>query len=89
MFASVTHLEKRVPKKNQARYYHLSIRPNLFGEWTLQREWGRIGQGGRIRFDLFFSKLEAEHELNVLKGAKEKRGYGHPSYAIDAYAIDV
>lgn len=70
-----THLEKRDPKRNIARYYRMSVHPNLFGEWTLQREWGRIGQGGRIRLDLFRSALEAKSALELLESAKQRREY--------------
>ena len=35
--------------KNMHRYYRLDVQPNLFGEWSLVREWGRIGQAGRYR----------------------------------------
>jgi predicted DNA-binding WGR domain protein len=42
-----SYLEKHDPAKNQARFYNMVILPNLFGEWTLYREWGRIGQGGQ------------------------------------------
>ncbi|AUQ64883.1 WGR domain-containing protein [Phaeobacter inhibens] len=68
-------LEKRDPDRNVARYYRMSVHPNLFGEWTLQREWGRIGQGGRVRLDLFRSEAEAEHALSDLEGVKQRRAY--------------
>jgi predicted DNA-binding WGR domain protein len=55
----------------------MSILPNLFGEWTLQWEWGRIGQGGRIRLDLFRSEAEAVHALCALENAKQRRAYEH------------
>ena len=71
------HLEKHDPDRNVARYYRMSVHPNLFGEWTLQREWGRIGQGGRIRLDLFRSEAEAELALSVLEGVKQRRAYEH------------
>jgi predicted DNA-binding WGR domain protein len=71
------HLEKHDPDKNLARYYRMSVHPNLFGEWTLQREWGRIGQGGRVRLDLFRSEAEAERALSVLEGVKQRRAYEH------------
>ena len=29
-----TYLEKRDPRRNQARFYRMSVMPNLFGEWT-------------------------------------------------------
>jgi predicted DNA-binding WGR domain protein len=70
-----SHLEKYDPDKNLARYYRMSVLPNLFGEWTLKREWGRIGQGSRVRLDLFRSALEAKRALDMLEGAKQRREY--------------
>ena len=29
--------------KNMARFYKLVVQPTLFGEWSLVREWGRMG----------------------------------------------
>ena len=69
------HLEKYDLEKNIARYYRMSVLPNLVGEWTLSREWGRISRGGRVRMDLFRSKAEAENALETLTDAKRKRGY--------------
>lgn len=69
------HLEKHDSEKNFARYYRMSIRPNLFGGRTLQREWGRIGRGGRVRLDLFCSEVEAESALIMMGAAKQRRAY--------------
>ena len=53
-------LEKRVPEENQYRFYRLLPAPTLFGEWSLLiREWGRIGQPGTVRVDLFATLEEA------------------------------
>ncbi len=57
------------------RFYHLSILPNLFGEWTLTREWGRIGTRGHSRLDWFKSRSEAEQALLEVKAFKARRGY--------------
>ena len=70
-----TYLEKRDPRRNVARYYRIAVQPNLFGEWTLHREWGRIGQGGRIWTEWFRSEQEAEDALLSIEGAKRRRGY--------------
>jgi len=48
---SQTYLQKRDRKRNQARFYRMAVLPNLFGEWSFERQWGRIGQGGRTRMD--------------------------------------
>ena len=32
---------------NTYRYYRMEIMPGLFGDWSLVREWGRIGLPGQ------------------------------------------
>ena len=51
------------------------VLPNLFGEWTLQREWGRIGQAGQVRSLHFSSQEEATRVFLKLEIAKRRRGY--------------
>ncbi len=70
-----SYLEKRDTAKNQARFYILALLPNLFGEWTLYREWGRIGQGGKVRMDWFDTENEAKIALSKMEAAKRGRGY--------------
>jgi predicted DNA-binding WGR domain protein len=70
-----SYLEKHDPAKNQARFYNMVLLPNLFGEWTLYREWGRIGQGGKVRMEWFSSEDEAKSALTTLEAAKRRRGY--------------
>jgi predicted DNA-binding WGR domain protein len=70
-----TYLEKRQPTNNVARFYRMSVMPNLFGEWTLYREWGRIGQGGQVRMDWFTDEGQAVAALITLEAAKRLRGY--------------
>jgi len=70
-----TYLEKRDPRKRQARFYRMAVLPNLFGEWTLEREWGRIGQGGKIRMDWYDREEEAVGALLLTEEAKRRRGY--------------
>lgn len=78
-----TYLEKRDPDRNQARYYRVAVLPNLFGEWTLAREWGRIGRGGRCRLDWYETEAEAERALSTLETSKQRRGYFlHPQQLV-------
>jgi predicted DNA-binding WGR domain protein len=70
-----SYLEKHDPAKNQARFYNMVMLPNLFGEWTLYREWGRIGQGGQVRMEWFDSEDEAKGVLTALETAKRRRSY--------------
>lgn len=70
-----TYLEKRIPAKNIALFYRIAVLPNLFGEWTLYREWGRIGQSGRVRMDWFTDATEAKAALIALEASRRNRGY--------------
>jgi predicted DNA-binding WGR domain protein len=57
------------------RFYRMFIAPNLFSQWTLFREWGRIGSGGQVKlvhFDNAGAALLALHEMVRLK---KRRGY--------------
>lgn len=58
-----SYLEKHDLAKNQARFYNLILLPNLFGKWTLYREWGRIGQGGKVRMEWFDSEEASSQGL--------------------------
>ncbi len=69
------YLERHDATRNMARYYSLSIQPNLFGGWSLVREWGRIGSSGRIRIDLHDSEDEALAAYGKMREAKVRRGY--------------
>ncbi len=70
-----TYLEKRQPAQKMARFYRMAVMPNLFGEWTLYREWGRIGQGGQVRMDWFEDENQAVAALVTLEASKRQRGY--------------
>jgi predicted DNA-binding WGR domain protein len=63
------------PARNRFRYYHLSVQPNLFGAWSLIREWGRIGSPGRVRIDLCESLADARRAFDRKRLEKQKRGY--------------
>jgi predicted DNA-binding WGR domain protein len=69
-------LERRNPARNLYRFYRLSVERNLFGEWSLVRQWGRIGQTGCARRDLYATWEEAHHAFCHLQRAKRQRGYG-------------
>jgi predicted DNA-binding WGR domain protein len=80
-----TYLEKRQPAKNVARFYRMAVLPNLFGEWTLLREWGRIGQGGQVRMDWFGDEDQAVAALVMLEAAKRQRGYWVEPQQLDMF----
>ncbi len=79
LFPDRCRLIKVVPEENKRRFYALCTLPTLFGDWALQREWGRIGSGGRLRHDLFRDEGEALNALAKLAQTKVRRGY-HSAY---------
>ena len=49
--------------KHMYRYSPMDIQPDLFGEWCLMREWGRIGRAGQLRSVPYRTPHEAEAAL--------------------------
>lgn len=69
------YLEKRQPAVNMHRFYQMFITPGLLGEWSLVREWGRVGSPGTVRKDWFESEADAVAAGQKLLEAKLKKGY--------------
>ena len=69
------YLVKIDHEKNQRRFYSLHLAPTLFGDWSVVREWGRLGSAGTLRVDPFVTEQEALDELEKIKIAKQKKGY--------------
>lgn len=69
------HLCRIDPACNMARYYGLAVRRNLFGEWELVREWGRIGRSGQVRSAAYHTERAAAAALDRQRRVKERRGY--------------
>jgi predicted DNA-binding WGR domain protein len=72
-----TELVKCNPAANQARFYRLAIWPDLFGGYSLAREYGRIGQPGKLRLDPYAEESQAIGALHKLMQCKTRRGYRH------------
>lgn len=72
---TVLHLTRTDLAKNMARYYRLDVQPDLFGGWSLWREWGRMGQSGTVRLDPYPDQGAAEAASARLAEAKAGRGY--------------
>ncbi|UPK40785.1 WGR domain-containing protein (plasmid) [Bradyrhizobium sp. 186] len=68
-------LERCDPARNMARFYVLTIESTLFGDTALVREWGRLGQRGRRRLDLFAGRVQAVEALEAWLVRKARRGY--------------
>ncbi len=68
-------LVKRNPAKRQARFYRLELWPNLFGGVSLAREYGRIGQGGRLHLLPVEDEQQARRAFDRILRQKTRRGY--------------
>ena len=69
------HLRRIDPDLNMARFYSMSVQPNLFGEWSLLREWGRIGSAGQFVSGGFASEHEAALAMAEHLKTKPSNGY--------------
>ncbi len=63
------------PARNMARFYRLSIEPNLFGGVSLVRTWGRIGGASRMKIENFDGPADATGSFARLEHSKRRRGY--------------
>ncbi|MDP3339295.1 WGR domain-containing protein [Frigidibacter sp.] len=60
---------------NMARFHHVDLAPNLFGEVCVPRAWGRIGMQGRAMVETCASPAAAQACATRLVRAKLRRGY--------------
>ncbi|MBX4899705.1 WGR domain-containing protein [Rhizobium bangladeshense] len=74
------YVERTDARKNMARFYAMSIEPNLFGEACLIRRWGRIGARGQRLVHHFKREEEAVGLFLELLRQKRRRGYGPRSH---------
>ncbi len=57
------------------RYYHLHLQEDLIEGWTLVREWGYQGAGGRLLREHYPDRETAEAALINIRDEQLKRGY--------------
>jgi predicted DNA-binding WGR domain protein len=64
------------PEGNKApRYYHLHLQEDLLEGWTLVREWGYQGAGGRLLREHFSNREDAEAAMLRVRDEQLSRGY--------------
>lgn len=67
---------KVLPEQNQYRYYRLILRQNLWGEWELIREWGRIGhKPTRSILQILANPESVTPTLQDTDRTRQRRGY--------------
>jgi predicted DNA-binding WGR domain protein len=62
------------------RFYIGEVMPTLFGEWSLLREWGRLGSPGTGRHESFGELDEAQTAEQRIVKRRLRRGYRIRSY---------
>ena len=67
------------PSQNMARFYEIDLQPTLFGEFSVQRHWGRIGTAGQSKSYWFSTEEIALNQAALLETSKRRRGYICPS----------
>lgn len=57
------------------KYYHLLLQEDLIDGWTLVREWGFQGSGGRVIREHFPDREHAEQAMLERRDTQLKKGY--------------
>ncbi|MDE1465510.1 WGR domain-containing protein [Spartinivicinus poritis] len=57
------------------KFYTLLIQQDLFGKWSLLRQWDKIGTKGQVQIDTFDSYEEARVVQAKLVKEKRRKGY--------------
>jgi predicted DNA-binding WGR domain protein len=68
-------LERHDPARYMTRYYTLALERNLFGEWSLVRMWGRIGQTRQTRITLCVDLPTTQNAYARKLREKRRRDY--------------
>lgn len=72
--------------KNIRRFWLVRVTRTMFGEWTLIREWGRIGSPGTVQARTFESEQEAERAAQHGIKKRQRHGYGETQDVVSHWA---
>ena len=62
--------------QSDSRYYRAEITQDLFGQWTLERQWSGLWQkGGRKVVELLDSVEQGLQQLDLIHKQRLARGY--------------
>ena len=60
------YLERHDAAKNKHRFYQMYVTPGIFGDWSLVREWGRVGSPGTVRKNRIFRASVHHYKIKYL-----------------------
>ena len=63
------------PAKSEPRYYRVEVAYNLFGEYSVVREWGKTGRRGQHLLVWFSNLREACAAAEMWRRRAMRRGY--------------
>lgn len=71
------HIYMQTPPQEDRppRFYHLILQQDLLGGWSLVREWGTQGSGGRVVRDHHSARETAEAAMVRARDEQLRRGY--------------
>lgn len=57
------------------RFFQLTLQQDLFGGWTLVREWGQMGMRASSKRVMYMDQEQAEAALEALRSQQTERGF--------------
>ncbi len=69
------YLERHDTENNMHRFYQMFVTPGLFNDWSLIKEWGRVGSPGTVRKEWYDCEEAAVLAGQKIKNNKVKKGY--------------
>jgi len=69
------YLERHDTENNMHRFYQMFVTPGLFDDWSLIKEWGRVGSPGTVRKEWYDCEEAAVLAGQKIKNKKVKKGY--------------
>ncbi|MDT4332936.1 WGR domain-containing protein [Methylomonas sp. MV1] len=69
------YLERHDTENNMHRFYQMFVTPGLFDDWSLIKEWGRVGSPGTVRKEWYDCEEAAVLAGQKIKNNKVKKGY--------------
>lgn len=75
----VIQLTSTHPKIDHRRFYTVTVCADLFGNWTVIREWGRVGRPGTLRTDCFANHALAVERARSLVNRRIRSGFAPAS----------
>jgi predicted DNA-binding WGR domain protein len=72
---TAVNLSRIDPLRNMCRFYRLDVQPDLFGGFSVVKEWGRIGARGRMVDGWHMTEAEASAAMQRQGEGKRRRGH--------------